>query len=74
MASAVITNPFSNKSMDSAISMALAMPEDERRGRMAAMRDITRKQDVRYWADDQMHAFDAADLPPAASNAASNTA
>ncbi|KGB81640.1 MAG: glucosylglycerol-phosphate synthase [Confluentimicrobium sp.] len=61
--SAVITNPFSHKSMDSAISLALEMPEQERRERMKLMREIIRKQDVRFWAEDQMQAFDSADLP-----------
>ncbi|MWD27631.1 glucosylglycerol-phosphate synthase [Aquicoccus sp. SCR17] len=63
MASAVITNPFSAKSMDSAISSALAMEEEERRVRMREMRAIVAKQDIRFWAEDQMQAFDSADMP-----------
>jgi len=63
LASAVHTNPFSNKSMDSAILSALSMPEDERRGRMAANREMVRRQDIRYWAADQMQAFGAGGLP-----------
>ena len=30
---------------------------------MKLMREIIRKQDVRFWAEDQMQAFDSADLP-----------
>ncbi|MFN4100920.1 MAG: glucosylglycerol-phosphate synthase [Pararhodobacter sp.] len=70
LASAVHTNPFSNKSMDSAILSALSMPEDERRGRMAANREMVRKQDIRYWAADQMQAFGAEVLPAPESGAA----
>ncbi|WP_417628372.1 glucosylglycerol-phosphate synthase [Pararhodobacter aggregans] len=57
LASAVHTNPFSHKSMDTAIQYALAMPEEERRGRMKANRESVRRRDVRFWADDQMQAF-----------------
>ncbi|AJE46167.1 glucosylglycerol-phosphate synthase [Celeribacter indicus] len=61
--SAVPTNPFSHKSMDGAIAFALEMPEAERRGRMERAREMVRKQDVRFWAEDQMRAFDTSDLP-----------
>lgn len=64
-ATAVPTNPFSWKSMDSAIQYALEMPEDERRGRMELARQIVRKQDIRYWAEDQMMALDLPTLPDA---------
>ncbi|WP_339112975.1 glucosylglycerol-phosphate synthase [Thioclava sp. GXIMD2076] len=57
LAAAVPTNPFSHKSMDSAIHFALEMPEEERRGRMKANRMMVEKQDIRYWAEDQMQAF-----------------
>ena len=59
MGSAVITNPFSNRSMDSAILQALAMPEDERRERMAALRAVVRKYDVAAWGRDQSDAMAA---------------
>ena len=55
--SAVITNPFSHRSMDSAILHALSMEEEERRTRMEAMRRIVRKHDIRFWAEDQMKAL-----------------
>jgi glucosylglycerol-phosphate synthase len=47
---AVTTNPFSHRSMDSAILAALAMPEEERRGRMAGLRAAVAETDVRRWA------------------------
>ncbi|WP_158964957.1 glucosylglycerol-phosphate synthase [Chachezhania sediminis] len=46
---AVITNPYSFKSMDAAILEALAMPEDERRRRMARLRVAVFANDVRQW-------------------------
>ncbi|MEL6206182.1 MAG: glucosylglycerol-phosphate synthase [Pseudomonadota bacterium] len=51
---AVMTNPFSNRSMDTAIDQALAMPEDERRDRMSAMRDTVQTADIRAWGDAQL--------------------
>ena len=54
MAQAVLTNPFSNRNMDQAIDMALAMPEDERRSRMAALRESCARRDIRAWATEQM--------------------
>ena len=57
MGSAVLTNPFSHRSMDSAIAQALEMQEDDRRGRMKALREIVAKHDVRNWAEEQMSAM-----------------
>jgi glucosylglycerol-phosphate synthase len=54
----VITNPFSHRSMDSAILQALAMTEDERRERMAALREVVRKYDIKAWGVDQYEAFE----------------
>ena len=51
MHEAVITNPFSNRSMDTALVSALAMPEDERRSRMTGLREAVRRQDIKAWAD-----------------------
>jgi glucosylglycerol-phosphate synthase len=51
LGSAVITNPFSNRSMDEAITYALAMPEEEQAGRMADLRKSVRKHDVRAWGE-----------------------
>jgi glucosylglycerol-phosphate synthase len=63
LGSAIITNPFSNRSMDSAILQALGMPEAERRDRMAALRAVVRKYDVAAWGRDQNDAMAA--LPAA---------
>jgi len=68
MGSAVIANPFSHRSMDSAILQALAMPEAERRDRMAALRAVVRKYDVAAWGRDQTAAFET--MAPAARPAA----
>ncbi|MCA0045094.1 glucosylglycerol-phosphate synthase [Celeribacter litoreus] len=57
LAAAVPTNPFSHKSMDGAIQFALDLPVEERRGRMKANRAMVAKQDIRFWAEDQMRAF-----------------
>jgi glucosylglycerol-phosphate synthase len=58
MGSAVVTNPFSHRSMDSAILQALAMPETERRDRMASLRAVVRKYDVAAWGRDQSTAME----------------
>ncbi|TMM54155.1 glucosylglycerol-phosphate synthase [Sulfitobacter sabulilitoris] len=58
--SAVITNPFSHRSMDQALLQALAMPEDERRTRMAALRAVVRRYSVAAWGQSQQAQFDAA--------------
>jgi glucosylglycerol-phosphate synthase len=49
LGSSVLTNPFSNRSMDSAILSALNMPEEERRGRMANLRKVVLSNTVRDW-------------------------
>ncbi len=46
---AVTANPFSHRSMDSAIRAALDMPAEERRGRMAGLRKAVLENDVRKW-------------------------
>ena len=48
--SAVLTNPFSNRSMDTAIRQALEMPGQERRARMAAMQAAVRRYDLARWS------------------------
>lgn len=58
--SAVITNPFSHRSMDQAILQALAMTEKERRDRMAELRRMVWKYSVAAWGEEQQRQFDAA--------------
>ena len=65
MGSAIVTNPFSHRSMDSAILQALAMPEEERRDRMEALRAVVRRYDVAAWGRDQSEAMDAVTPVPA---------
>ena len=60
MGSAIITNPYSNKSMDSAILQALSMEPGERRKRMSELRRVVRKYDIASWGRDQRAAFEAA--------------
>ena len=61
MGSAVLTNPFSHRSMDSAILQALEMEADDRRGRMEQLRQSVRQQDIRNWAEEQMSALSHVD-------------
>lgn len=46
---AVLTNPYSNRSMDTAILTAPRMPEAERRRRMLGLRTAVLDTDVRNW-------------------------
>ncbi|MEO1330131.1 MAG: glucosylglycerol-phosphate synthase [Pseudomonadota bacterium] len=54
---AVLCNPFSARSMDHAIDMALDMPEEDRRRRMTEMRDVVQRRDIAYWAEALQSAF-----------------
>ncbi|TFL17724.1 glucosylglycerol-phosphate synthase [Jannaschia formosa] len=49
LSDAVITNPFSNRSMDHAILAAIEMPEAARKERMSRLRAAVRRNDVRDW-------------------------
>jgi trehalose-6-phosphate synthase len=62
LSSAVITNPFSHRSMDMAIEQALAMPEEERRQRMSMMRETVKRYGIKAWAEDQMSYFSSEEL------------
>ena len=55
--SAVITNPFSHRSMDQAILHALRMDPEERRERMSALRRMVRRFSVDAWGRTQEKAF-----------------
>ncbi len=63
LGSALITNPYSHRSMDSAILQGLRMPEAERRNRMASLRDVVQKYDIRAWGRAQQDAFEMAKRP-----------
>ncbi len=51
---AVLTNPYSLRSMDLAISKALEMPEEEQRQRMESMTQAVEEFTVRHWAEQQL--------------------
>ena len=51
---AVLTNPYSLRSMDQAISTALEMPEEEQRERMESMTQAVEEFTVRHWAEQQL--------------------
>ena len=65
--SALIVNPYAPHEMTEALRAALAMPTEERRGRMSAMRDRVCKYDSHYWAKSFLDALSrhiAFDDPP----------
>ena len=59
--SAVVTNPFSHRSMDSAILSAINMPEEERRNRMKNLRSVVSQFTVAHWGAEQQRQFDEVD-------------
>lgn len=70
---AVLTNPYSNRSMDTAVDTALDMPQAEAHRRMQAMDKVVRHFDLAHWAEEVAEQFDAIAaqrLQPAASDAA----
>ncbi|WP_374574507.1 glucosylglycerol-phosphate synthase [Phenylobacterium sp.] len=54
---AVLTNPYSNRSMDAAIDEALKMPAEESVRRMQAMDKVVRHFDLGHWADEVAEQF-----------------
>ncbi|MEM6441042.1 MAG: glucosylglycerol-phosphate synthase [Pseudomonadota bacterium] len=60
LSESVLANPFSNRSMDSAIDQGLDMDEEERRSRMKALRRKVSAYDIRAWASEQQRLFDMA--------------
>ncbi|WP_128255458.1 glucosylglycerol-phosphate synthase [Falsirhodobacter deserti] len=48
---AIPVNPFSHASMDKALDQALAMGEEEKLSRMAALRQSTRRWNITAWRD-----------------------
>ncbi|MEM1128904.1 MAG: glucosylglycerol-phosphate synthase [Pseudomonadota bacterium] len=58
LSSALMTNPFSHRSMGSALLQALEMDEAERRDRMSELRKMVQKFDIRVWADEQNRLFE----------------
>lgn len=58
--SAIITNPYSNRSMDQAILHALDMQPEERRERMGALRRMVKRFSVEAWGAAQEAEFENA--------------
>ncbi len=55
---AVLTNPYSNKAMDSALDQALDMPEEEARERMKQLNAVVHHYDLDRWAQQVAGQFD----------------
>ncbi|MBF9042689.1 glucosylglycerol-phosphate synthase [Rhodobacterales bacterium HKCCE4037] len=66
LGSAVLTNPFSHRSMDSAILSALKMPNEERHVRMASLREVVQGNSVRDWTPGRLKLNDPNSVPSAA--------
>jgi len=63
---AVLANPFSNRAMDSGILSALKMTEEERRSRMASLREAVLSNTVRNWTPGRLMPPQTAPVVPAA--------
>ena len=57
---AVLVNPFDIDGMAEALHLALTMPPEERRSRMAALRDRVQARDVMAWAEGFLDAAESA--------------
>ena len=57
---ALVVNPFDIDAVAEALHRALAMPADERRARMSALRDRVRASDVHVWVRRLLEAVDVA--------------
>ncbi|MEX2521062.1 MAG: glucosylglycerol-phosphate synthase [Paracoccaceae bacterium] len=74
LGAAVLANPFSNRAMDNAIDQALAMPVEEKRTRMKALRASAARYDIRAWAAEQQRLFDRTARPPSSEAAPQSAA
>lgn len=55
---ALIINPYDIEAIKSALLTSLSLPDDERRSRMASMRDTVRRHDVHHWAQHFLERLD----------------
>jgi len=62
---AIPVNPFSHASMDRGLEQALAMAEDEARGRLAALRRSARRWDIEAWTRGELALFEMLRKAPA---------
>ncbi|MGB0560506.1 MAG: glucosylglycerol-phosphate synthase [Spirulinaceae cyanobacterium] len=60
---AILTNPYSDAQMDSAIDQALAMPVAEQKERIAKLYETVTTYDVKYWGDRLLKKFQALQTP-----------
>jgi trehalose 6-phosphate synthase/phosphatase len=60
MQEALVVNPFDVEAVAETLHRAIAMPEDERRARMSALRDRVRANDVHAWVSRFLDAAGAA--------------
>ena len=60
---AVLTNPYSTRSLDRALDQALDMPEAEARARMARLEAAVARGDISRWTDQIFGTFRAMGLP-----------
>ncbi|NEQ32135.1 MAG: glucosylglycerol-phosphate synthase [Leptolyngbya sp. SIO4C5] len=58
---AILTNPYSDKSMDECIDQALAMSPEEQAKRMTQLNDAVRRYDVQQWANHMFREAKATD-------------
>lgn len=56
---AVLTNPYSNRSMDAAIDQAIDMDDAEQGARMKLLRNSVRHYDIAHWSRHVMDRFEA---------------
>ena len=54
---AVLTHPYSHRSMDAAMDKALDMNRDDARNRMQAMLDMVEKHGLGAWTEDMLKRF-----------------
>lgn len=60
---AILTNPYSNKAMDSALDQALDMSEEEARERMSRMGKVIHHYDLERWAQQVAAQFEGISSP-----------
>lgn len=65
MGSAILTHPYSARSMDAAIDLALGMDETEARERMQRLWETTREHDLGWWTREVLKRFGVTPTPKA---------
>lgn len=59
---ALLVNPYDTVMTAEALRRAVAMPAEERRRRMSALRDVVRREDIHWWQDTLSRAAGGEDL------------